>query len=81
MYYGISTAGDPSISLGTLVANNTKLFVSSYRANQYQNGLNETLEGLIPAGLYQADSEADIYYKRNYRRMDHNKWRCKMVLS
>ena len=64
VYYGISTAGDPSITLATLVANNTKLFVSSYRANQYQNGLNETLEGLIPAGLYQADGEAVTYYKR-----------------
>ena len=64
IFYGISNPSDPSQDIATLVANNTPLFVSSYRANQYANGFNNDLEGLIPAGLYQGLTEPVFYFKR-----------------
>jgi hypothetical protein len=70
VFYGVNAPGDPSKNLQTLVIDNTYLFVSSYRANQFANGFNVELEGLIPAGLYQAETEPVTYYKRGV----NNEW-------
>jgi hypothetical protein len=66
IYYG-EPAGNNNANVKTLqtaVIENIPLFVSSYWANLYQNGLNTELDGLIPAGLYQAETEPINYYKR-----------------
>jgi hypothetical protein len=66
IYYGEPAGNNnaPVKTLQTAVAENIPLFVSSYWANLYQNGLNTELDGLIPAGLYQSEIEPINYYKR-----------------
>ena len=66
IYYGEPAGNNnaPVKTLQTAVTENIPLFVSSYWANLYQNGLNAELDGLIPAGLYQAETEPINYYKR-----------------